>query len=87
MFFPPKTLDIVVERPESPIKKGQYDRTTEYLKGDRLKLLTQSPRNVNGLETPTRRKSPASRNERIRLVIAGEMVRLKCIAGHYKSLS
>ena len=68
-----------MERPESRISEGQYDRTTEYL-GDKLKQLTQSPRNVNGLEAP-RRKSPASRNERIKLVISGELVRLKCIAG------
>ena len=79
VFFPPKTLEIIVERPESRIKEGQYDRTTEYI-GDKLKQLTQSPRNVNGLEVP-RRKSPASRNERIKLVIAGELVRLKCVAG------
>ena len=81
VFFPPKNLEIIVERPESRVQDGQYDRTTEYI-GDKLKQLTQSPRNINGLEVP-RRTSPASRNERIRLVIAGELVRLKCVAGKF----
>ena len=80
MFFPPKTLEITVERPESRISEGQYDRTTEYL-GDKLKQLTQSPRNVNGIEAP-QRTSPASRNEKIKLVLSGELVRLKCVAGN-----
>ena len=69
-----------MNRPESPGKDGQYDRTTEYLEGDRLKLLTQSPHDANGDEMP-HRKTPASRNEVIRLVIEGERVQLKCVAG------
>ena len=81
VFFPPKSLEIIVERPESRVKEGQYDRTTEYL-GDKLKQLTQIPRHVNGFVDAPKRKSPASRNERIKLVIAGELVRLKCVAGN-----
>ena len=77
----------MVDRPQSGVKAGQYDRTTEYI-GDKLKQLTQSPRSVNGFQM-SQRKSPASRNERIRLVIAGELVRLKCVAGQFflKTLS
>ena len=71
----------MVDRPQSGVKAGQYDRTTEYI-GDKLKQLTQSPRSVNGFQM-SQRKSPASRNERIRLVIAGELVRLKCVAGQF----
>ena len=83
VFFPPKSLEIIVERPESRVKEGQYDRTTEYL-GDKLKQLTQIPRHVNGFVDAPKRKSPASRNERIKLVIAGELVRLKCVAGNHE---
>ena len=66
VFFPPQTVEIEVERPE---KNPGYDRTTDFA------WITSSA-------SPSVRKKFLSRgDDSVRIVLAGELVRLRCIAG------
>ena len=78
VFFAPNDLNIIVDRPESV----GYDRTTEY-GGGKLKLLSQGRKLSLDEDTDVKRKA-FGRNEAIRLVLDGELVRLRCEAGASK---
>ena len=66
VFFPPQTLEIEVERPE---KNPGYDRTTDYA------WMTSST------SLSIRKKILGRGDDSVRIVLAGELVRLRCKAG------
>ena len=65
VFFPPQSLEIEVERPE----KTGYDRTTDYA------WITSSS------SLSVRTKLLGRGDDSVRIVLAGELVRLRCKAG------
>ena len=66
VFFPPQALEIEVERPE--MNPG-YDRTTDYA------WMTSST------SLSIRKKFLGRGDDSVRIVLAGELVRLRCKAG------